>query len=579
MSAGEGRSGSSRATAREGGAVAPAPGVIARRLLRNTGIALRDALAAPFARRVPREWVVVRLDRGLAELPGSSAWLDAWRPGPRPFTAVLEALERAGGDPRVHGVLIRVGQSPLGWARVSGLVRALGRLREQGKRSVVYAESTGNAGAWLGAAADGFWMTPEGRLDLLGVRVENAFVRGALDHLRIRPDVIHAGRYKTAGEIVERASMSPEAREALEPVVDELYGELVRGLAQGRADSEEQARRWIDEGPYLASEAHELGLVDELVYGDELAERLARLGASDGAPSAPDGEREARLVPDALYLRVSRPHFALEPLREGRVEIAVVGVEGLIRSAERSARPLVALLRRLAKMPTVRAVIVRINSPGGDPLASDLIWRAVCKLGEDKPVVASLGDTAASGGYYVAMAAHEIVAEPTTLTGSIGVVLIGLQFEETLERLGIQFDGVKRGRHAGIYDPYRARSAEERAVLERQVDQLYRAFLEKAAAGRGRSVGEIETVAAGRVWTGTQARDHGLVDHLGGLEMALERARSLAGLPADAGQPVFVAPRATWLQRLRGQEPIAGPAALDLLQGIRLLCPLRIPLR
>ncbi len=551
------------------------PGAVLWRLLRNAGIVLRDLFLLPFALRVPRDWVVVRLDQGLvdaAQLPG---WLATLRPQARALADVLDVLERARGDERVRGVLLRVGRAPLGFAKLAGVVRAVSRLRESGKRCVVWAERTGNGGAWLGAAADHFWMTPEGSLDLIGVRVDSPFLREALDRFGVHPEVVHAGRFKSAGEMVERSGPSDEAREALTDVVDSLYGALVEGLAARCGGTEEAARR-IDEGPYLASEALEAGLVDTLLYGDELPRRLAILG---GAPPSEDGPPPPRLLPDQVYLRLSRPSFALEPLATGSPKLAVVPVQGLIRSPERSARPLVAALRRVGEAPDVKAVVLRIDSPGGDPLASDLIWRAVDQLRQEKPVVASLGDTAASGGYYVAMAANEIVAEATTLTGSIGVVLVGLAFDELLGSLGVRFEGVARGRHAGIYDPYRRRSDDELSLLARQVDRIYKSFVEKAARGRGRDTDEIEKVAQGRVWTGAQAVENGLVDVLGGLGTALERARSLAGLGAGEGEPVFLSTQLPLLQRLRGVEALGASSLLEGLTGVQLLCPIEVPLR
>jgi protease-4 len=403
--------------------------------------------------------VVVRVDRGLSEARTVSPWIEEALQLPQSLANVLDCVEFARKDPRVHGVLFRLGQAPLGWAKVSALARGLGRLREAGKPVVVYAERAGNAGAWLGALADHFWMAPEGRLDLLGVRVETPFLRGALEKLRIRPDVFFAGRYKSAGEILERKSMSRAAREALDEVVDRLYASLLDGLAQGRAGNLDRAREWVDGGPYLASQALEVGLIDELVYGDELPGRLAAI--ADGTePSATS--REARLVSVPAYLRVARPRFRWQPLRGAPNILAVVPLQGLIGASAGSPRGIVGQLRRLAQSEEVCGVVLRVDSPGGDPLASDLIWRAVGKLAEKKPVVASLGDTAASGGYYVAMAANEIVAEPTTLTGSIGVVMLSLEFEGLLEGLGVRFDAVERGRHAGIYDPARPRTEEER---------------------------------------------------------------------------------------------------------------------
>jgi protease-4 len=547
---------------------------VLRRLFRNTGVVLRDAVVAPLVARVPRDWILIRLERGLIDMPALPGWTEAFRPSPRSLSGLLTLLERAGRDARVQGVVLRVGRAPLGWSKLETLSRALAQLRAAGKLTVVYAERTGNAGAWLGAQADHFFMTPEGSLDLLGVRVDSPFLREALDRLQIHPDVIQAGRFKGAGEIVERAAMSDDAREALDAVVDDLYAALVGALASGAAGTEEQARTWIDDGPYQAAEARSLGLVDELLYGDELRERLARLRPGSSAKGDAD---VARLISDRNYQRVSRPRFALDSLARGRKRLAVVPVEGLIRLE--SVRPIVNLLGRLRKADEVRGVVLRVNSPGGDPLASDLLWRAVGKLRERKPVVASMGDTAASGGYYAAMAANEIVAEATTLTGSIGVIMIGLEFEELLASLGVNFDGVGRGRHAGIYDPYHKRTDEERSVLTRHVDSLYRVFVAKAAEGRGRDVEELERVAQGRVWSGAQAAEVGLVDHVGGLELAFERVRALAGLATAEGVPEYLSPQPSLLARLRAGDASGAAPELPALFSPQLLCPIEIPLR
>lgn len=548
----------------------PPPTTIARRLLRNLGGGLRDVVLFPIASRVPREWVVLRLDRGLAEASTTSSWLEEMLQRPGTLASAVECLRCASEDPRVQGVLLRLGRGRLGWAKVSALARAVSRLREAGKRVVVYAENTGNAGAWLGALADCFWMAPEGRLDLLGVRIETPFLRHALEKLRIQPDVISVGRYKTAAETLERASLSRPSREALEAVVERLYAALVEGLASGRAKDAEQAREWIDNGPYLAAQAQEIGLVDELVYGDELPTRLAALSGEDGEP---DGDREARLVGAANYLRFARPRFRWQPLLGAPSEIAVVPVQGLIRPGSGSPRGVVGLLRRLARNAHVCAVVLRIDSPGGDPLASDLIWRAVRKLADEKPVLASLGDTAASGGYYVAMAADEIIAEPTTLTGSIGVVMAGLKFDQFLEDLGVHFDAVERGRHAGIYDPVRPRTEEERALLRRQIEILYADFVRKTAERRGIPERVLDKVAQGRVWTGAHAKEHKLVDGLGGLETALARARELAGLAPDAGRVVHFSAFPSALGRFLRPSPLER-APLGS-RGAQFWCPIR----
>jgi len=566
------------------GVTAPWGGAPLLRLARNFGAGLRDAATLPFSLRVPRDWIALSLEHGIAEAPSP---LPAFLRRERARLTLLEfdqGLARAARDPLVRGVVVRLGQGKLGFARAASLARAFARLRASGKRVVVWAASTGNAGAWLGGLADRFWLAPEGRLDLLGVRAESVFLRRALDRLRVRPDVHATGPYKSAGEMLERDSLSPPAREALEAVVEDLYQTLVSGLAAGRAGSAERARAWIDAGPYLAAEAVAAGIADGLVYGDELPRKLAELeaGAQPGAPDAepgavPDAEpAEARLISFASYLRVARRRFVWQPLRTGAAEIAVVPLLGAIRADAGEPTGLVGVLRALRDAASVRAVVLRIDSPGGEPLASDLLWRAVRRVAEKKPVVASLGDTAASGGYYVAMAAHEIVADPCSLTGSIGVVLAGLEIDGLLDWLGVSLDGAQRGAHAGIHDLARPRTPDERAHLHRQVEAIYKSFVAKTASCRARSESEIEAVAQGRVWTGQRAQERGLVDSLGGLEQALGRARALADLADGEGEARYYG-----LIRRPWERLLARPARAARLDAAKpeLSCPIRIPLR
>jgi protease-4 len=540
-------------------------------LAQNVVGLVRDTALLPLERELPREWLVVRLDRGLADTPTRAPGLEEFLHLPRALPTVLLALERAAQDRRLQGVLLRVGATRIGWAKAVAIARAARRLKEAGKRVVVYADRTGNAGAWLGAQADRFWMAPEGRVDLIGVRAESPFLARALERLRVRADVLQVGRYKSLGEVLTRDSMSTESREALEGVVESLYETLLDGLASGRAGSIACARRWVDEGPYLASEAREIGLVDDLVYGDEIPTRLASF---DGDAGAEPEKREARVVGEGGYVRISRQRFRWRSLWSRPDRIVVVPVIGMLRAGAGSPRGVVGVLRRLAADDSVAAVVLRVDSPGGDPLASDLIWRAIRKLAERKPVVASLGDTAASGGYYVAMGATEIVAEPTTLTGSIGVVWLMVEVGGLLDEIGVSVDAVERGAHAGIYDPTRERTEEERARLRAQVEQLYRDFVEKVASSRDLETERVEAVAEGRVWTGAQARAHGLVDDLGGLDLAVLRARELAGLPPEGEDPEFVRGYTLPLRQLLRAEPVAGAA-----RGLKLLCPISIPLR
>ena len=301
-----------------------------------------------------------------------------------------------------------------------------------------------------------------------------------------------------------------------------------------------------------------------------MSEQLAKLVEAEGPVSR---------ISDLGYARVSKPAFAFESLSGGR-RVAVVPLSGVIRSVDATARPLIRALQRAGRRSDVGAVVLRIDSPGGDALSSDLIWRAVRKLGEKKPVIASLSNTAASGGYYAACAAHEIFAEDTTLTGSIGVILAGLEFDELFERIGISFDGVARGEHSAIYDPYRRRSEDERALLKRQVRRHYETFVARVAEGRGCEPAEIEPAAQGRVWTGARAQDMGLIDRLGGLGEALARAHEVAKIPESPLGPLWMSPELSLLQRMRELEAarLLGWESERWLE-MQYYCPIAIPLR
>jgi protease-4 len=609
-----------------------------RGLARNTARLMRDAAVAPAVALTPREWVVLPLTRGLVEVSTQPRWLGAWSRAPLTVHMAETCLARAASDRKLRGVLLRLGTAPLGWARVASIARQIVAIRERGKLVVVHARAAGNAGAWLGALADHFWMPPHGQLDLIGVRIESPFLREALEHLEARPFVIQAGTYKSAGEILQRSSMSDASRAAVSDVADELYATL-RGALARRAGSPERAAEWIDGGPYRASEAHAMGLLDALVYPDEVPRRLRALATIDPVVAAEEATRaaapaalvaprrahappaggeatahatpaaaeradallaeaataeslaaaetdddvpEARLLSVPAYLRLTRPRFAWSPALADTHAVAVVPVLGMITAT--TARFTVRLLEALRRSRRHAAVVLRIDSGGGDATASDAIWRSVRRLAERIPVVASMGDTAASGGYYVAMAAREIVAEPTTLTGSIGVVMAGIEVDETLARAGVRFDGVQRGRRAGIYHLSHRRTEDERGRMEQLVAAIYADFLEKVAESRGVPMEQVAPLAEGRVWTGRAAHAHKLVDALGGLGCAVERARALAGLPAGTGDVEVLdpAPRglARWLAA--GDERVAtvydGLRVLLQAPGPRLWCPIQLHL-
>jgi protease-4 len=314
----------------------------------------------------------------------------------------------------------------------------------------------------------------------------------------------------------------------------DLFEQLVHGLAEGRHKSEAEARALIDHGPYLPEDAVRAGLVDDLAYEDEIDDKV-QLGTG-----------EVRFLHQKDYRHVLPASLGLD---RGQ-RIAVIYAVGLISSGESSdggtqvvgSDTIVRYLRRARADNSIRAIVLRIDSPGGSAIASDVIWREVMLTREKKPVIASMSDVAASGGYYIAMPAHAIVAQPGTLTGSIGVVMIKFVIDGTLKKVGVNMESVSQGKFAEIYSPIRQFSPEERARVQQLMQATYDTFVEKAASGRNTTPEKIDQIAQGRVWTGKQAKQLGLVDELGGLERALALAKQRANIPQDAGVELVVYP-------------------------------------
>ncbi len=388
----------------------------------------------------------------------------------------------------------------------------------------------------------------------LGLRIEGWFLRDLLDRLGLRAEVLRVGEFKTAGEMLARRGMSEAQRAQLEALLDDLYAVLVDGIAEGRGLGAERVRELIDGGPYRARAAAEAGLIDACLFPDEVEEALAALAGRPGAgPALSWADFPAYHALRASDVGPRAPWS--EPPR-----IAYVVVSGFVRSGGGAAGVASdayrALLRRLELDPAVRAVVLRVESPGGDSLASDLIWRSVRRLAAAKPVVASLGEVAASGGYYVACAADAILAESATLTGSIGVVGGRLDPKGLYRRLGVAREGVERGARAGLLSAARPLVPAERAALRADLRAVYELFLERVAEGRRTTREAVHAVARGRVWSGRRALAEGLVDALGGPLEALAEARRRSGIAEGERVRLEILPRApalagiaSWLLR------------------------------
>jgi protease-4 len=463
----------------------------------------------------------------------------------------------------VRGLAVYVRDTGFGLAKAQEFRRQLVALSEAGKFVECYFETMGEGtngtlGYYLATACDRVHLAPTGTVNLLGLYADALFLRGTLDKLKIEPEFLAVGEYKSAGEQFTRTDHSPGAREALEAVLDGEYRQIVEAVAEARELDPEVVVRLIDTAPHTAQEALEAGLVDSLLYPDEFRDRVEELAGAEphlvhldtfGQSSALTGRRIAVVFAAGTIVRGAG---GVEPWTEE----LFVGSDDLTE-----------VFRDLAESRSVAAVVLRIDSPGGSALASDLILREVELLAREKPVVVSMSDLAASGGYYIAAKAGKIVAEPGTITGSIGVVM-GRFATDTFERelLGFTHEGIARGANAGLWRDPAPWTAQEVAEVRTHMDAVYRTFLEHVAAGREMSVDQVEEVARGRVWLGSDAARLGLVDELGGIDRAVELAAEAAGLPA--GQPVRLAyypePQ-SWLELLLEERRPLLPASLRRL--------------
>jgi protease IV len=448
--------------------------------------------------------------------------------------AVVEALHTAAADPDVVGLVARVGGAlPLARAQeLRDAVQAFART----KRAVAYAETFGEgaSGTVPYLLATGFseiWLQPSGDLGLTGVAAETTFVRGALDKAGLQPQFSQRHEYKNAVDRLTRHGYTDAFREASARLVESAYEQVVAGIAAARGLPGDRVRELVDQAPLSAAQAREAGLIDHVGYRDEV------YAAVQGDADLLFLSRYAKSAPKQLAGRIRRRNAPV---------VAVVTVAGAIQQG-RSRRSLLspgagagsdtvgAALRSAGRDHQVKAVVLRVDSPGGSYVASDVIWREVGRLRAlGKPVVASMGDVAGSGGYFVAMAADAIVAQPGTITGSIGVFSGKVVVTGLLERLGVGTDAVAAGRNARMFTARAGFDDEQWARLDTWLDRVYADFVGKVADARGLTKEQVHEVARGRVWTGADARERGLVDELGGLRRAAELVRERAGLPADA---------------------------------------------
>jgi protease-4 len=497
-------------------------------------------------------------------------WLQARRR--TTLRGLLDGLREAAADSNVRGLIAKVG-GPVGLARAQEVADAVAAFRAAGKPAVAWAETFGEfaratAPYVLATAFGEIWLQPSGDVGLTGVAAEVTFLRGSLDKLGVQPQVGRRYEYKNAVDRIVEHSFTDAHREASDRLVESAYEQVVAVIAANRNLDAEKVKELIDRAPLLAAEALDAGLIDKLGYRDEVYAALrGRLGPgvelrylSRYQPAKPPAERireVARKVAGRVAGR-TEPVVALIS-GVGAIRVGHSGRSAMSGSAMGSAT-VSAALRSAAKDDRVRAVVFRVDSPGGSYIASDTIWREVGRVrAAGKPVIVSMGEVAGSGGYFVSMGADLIVAEPGTLTGSIGVFAGKAVVTGLLDRLGLGSDAVHRGSRALMLSTRRPFDDDDWQTLDRWLDHVYADFTGKVAEGRGMTAEQVDAVARGRVWTGADARERGLVDELGGLERAAVIARERAGLSADAA--LLRWPVLAPLDRIRPPKSSESPGA------------------
>ena len=450
------------------------------------------------------------------------------------FTGLLTQLRKAKVDNRISAVLLDINFPGIGWGKADEFRDAVKDFKAAGKPVYAYMEIGTNREYYLATSADKIFLPPSGDIYINGFAAEAMFYKGSLDKLGIEADVIQIGpKYKNAPDRYTRKEMSDGQREVLNAILDEYFSRFTTAISESRKKSVDDVKALVDGAPYNANKAKSLGLIDDALYRDQVDDALkSTLGYKEGDKLRTIRGGDYRDIPsDSLGLNTGE-------------KIAVIYASGAINIGHSSSGPLngemvgsdtiVDAVNDAAADKAIKAIVLRVNSPGGSALASDIMWHAIENAKAKKPVVVSMADVAASGGYYIACNANKIVAEPATITGSIGMFLGKPVVKGLYDWLGVTNEYVMRGKNAGIFRETEKFTLDERAKMTEQANNIYYDnFVPKVAKGRNKSAEEVNTLGQGRVWTGTQAKANGLIDEFGGLEKAISVAKELANLPAD----------------------------------------------
>lgn len=471
----------------------------------------------------------------------------------------VQRLEKASEDKSLSGVILHIKGTSVGWAKLNELRQAILKVRNSDKKVYAWIESGMTKDYLIASACDQIVMPESGSLILLGLRAEVSFYKNLFDWLDIKPDVLRVGEYKSAAEPYTRTEMSPAFREEMEAILDDYFRQIIAMISKARGLSDDKVEAAINAGPFMAADAKKRGLIDQLAYEDQLPNLI----------TGGDKNKDVKIIKKYAKKRLDTDFSGIAGLiklmdllagidSSQRIgsgpRVAVIYATGAIMSGSSSQGGLLGVhvlgsdtfikaVKKAADDDQVKAIVVRVDSPGGSALASDLMWRSLEESG--KPVVVSMGDVAASGGYYISMGAERIFAEPGTLTGSIGVVGGKLAVEGLYNKIGITTSVISRGKNSGTFSPMTGFTESEKAAVTKLLYAVYKQFTEKAATGRKMDYDKLEKLARGRVYTGAMALKLGLVDELGTLEQAIEYARKLGKIPDGEKYEKLILPRPT----------------------------------
>ncbi|HQV31444.1 MAG TPA: signal peptide peptidase SppA [Calditrichia bacterium] len=482
---------------------------------------------------------------------------------------ILQSIRRAAVDDRIKGIYLRPMAALMGWGKIAEIRNALLEFKTSGKPIYAFLDAASSREYYLAAVADTVVGVGSGVLFLGGYLSQPTFYKDLLDKVGIEADFVAHGEYKTAPNTYTRSSMSEEQREVINAILDQFYQNLVANLSESRGLPQAKIRELIDRGLFSLAAAREKALIDTLMYEAEFSAHLEKRFGEDLVT-----------VDYRNYLHGDLPDLDVNP--DGKIAL-IYGSGTIVMGGKNSnglndlitGAGMAADIRSAAEDESVKAIVLRIDSPGGSATASDIIWREVVAARAKKPVIASVSDVAASGGYYISMAADTIVAHPNSIVGSIGVFAGKFSTGKFFEKIGIATETLKRGRNADFFTSESRFSPEQRDILRGYIMETYNDFISKAGQGRGKTAEEIDRIARGRVWTGEQALGIGLVDVLGDFSEAIAIAKEKIGLSRDTLVPLEIYPhKRGLLERIR-----SGQLSLAEKQWEQTLNQLPLPLR